>query len=57
MEEIRNTHKFWWGNLKGRNYSEAVNIDVKIILKWTKGNKVGGSGLHVAQDRTGLELS
>jgi hypothetical protein len=26
--------KFWSGNLKGRDYSEDLGIDGKIILEW-----------------------
>jgi hypothetical protein len=25
---------FWWGNLKGRNHSENLGVDGRIILKW-----------------------
>jgi hypothetical protein len=33
MEEIINTHKIWWGILKGRDNSEDQGVDEKIILE------------------------
>jgi hypothetical protein len=29
--------KFWWENLMGRDHSEDLGIDVRIILKWILG--------------------
>ena len=40
---------FWWGNLRVRYYSEDVNVDVRILLKWTM---VGGvEWTHQMHDR------
>jgi len=32
-------------NLNGRDHSEDLGVDGKIILEWIWGNKVGGCGL------------
>jgi hypothetical protein len=29
--------KFWWDNLKGRDDSEDLGVDGKIILEWILG--------------------
>jgi len=34
MGENRNTHRFGWGNLKGKDYFEDVGVDGRTILKW-----------------------
>jgi hypothetical protein len=34
MGEIRNKYKFLMGSLKGRNHTEEMGVDGKIILKW-----------------------
>jgi hypothetical protein len=32
----RETHtRFWWGNLRERDHFEDLDIDGRIILKWT----------------------
>jgi hypothetical protein len=34
MGEMKNTYKFWLKNLKGRDHSEDLDVDRKIILEW-----------------------
>jgi hypothetical protein len=44
---------FWLKNPKGRDYSEDLGVDGKIILDWVLG-KIGWDGvdwMHLAQDR------
>jgi hypothetical protein len=33
MEEVRNAHKYWLENLKGKDHSEDPDTDGKIILE------------------------
>jgi hypothetical protein len=33
MGEMRNAYKISWGNLKGRDHSEGVGVDGKILLE------------------------
>jgi hypothetical protein len=43
--------KFLLGNLKGRDYSEDIGIDGKIILNRSYGNRWEGvDWMHLAQD-------
>jgi hypothetical protein len=32
-----NAYKYWLGSLKGRVYSEDIDVDGRIILKWIVG--------------------
>jgi len=32
--ELTNAYKFWLKNLKGRDHSEDLDVDRKIILEW-----------------------
>jgi hypothetical protein len=34
MGEIRGVYRFWWGNLRERDYLEDPGIDGWIILRW-----------------------
>jgi len=36
-EETRNSTKFWFGNLKGRDHLVDLDIDGRIILEWILG--------------------
>jgi hypothetical protein len=31
---LKNAYKFWSENLKGRNHSEDLGLDMKLILEW-----------------------
>jgi hypothetical protein len=45
-------HKqFWWENVTGRDHSEDLGVDGKIILEWILGTWVGRCGLDLFQDR------
>jgi hypothetical protein len=33
-EEMRNVQKFWSKNLKGRDHSEDLGVDRRIIEEW-----------------------
>jgi hypothetical protein len=35
MGEMRNAYKIWLESLKGRDHSEVLGVDGRIILKWT----------------------
>jgi hypothetical protein len=52
-EEVRNSTKFWLGSPKGRDYSEDLGVDGRIVLKWISG--ILGFGcvdwIHMAQHR------
>jgi hypothetical protein len=41
--------KFWMESLKGRDHSEDLSVDGRIILKWVLGRE-GVDSIHVAQD-------
>jgi len=44
--------KFWWESLKGRDYSEDLGVDGKIILEWILENQWDDMDrIHLAQDR------
>jgi len=43
---MRNTHRIWFENLKGRDHSEDKDVDGKIILKYILENTV-----NIAQGR------
>ena len=32
--EERGKARFWWGNVKGRDHSECLEIDERVILNW-----------------------
>jgi len=34
MEEMRNAYKIFVGKPEGKNYSEDLGVDGKIILEW-----------------------
>jgi len=44
---------FWSGNLKGRDHSEDLGIDGKIMLEWIleKGGLECVDWMHLVQDR------
>jgi hypothetical protein len=42
----------WWGNLKERDYSNDVDVDGMIILKWII-NRMGGCGLDLSVSEYG----
>jgi hypothetical protein len=44
---------FWSESLKGRDHSEDLSVDGRIILKWILEEKgwEGMDGIHLAQDR------
>jgi hypothetical protein len=44
--------KFWLGSLKGKDNSEDIGIDGRIILKWIL-NRVGGCGLNSTGSKIG----
>jgi hypothetical protein len=49
---VRNAFTIRSENLKGRDHSEVLGIDGKIILEWILGEKCGRCGLiHTAHDR------
>jgi hypothetical protein len=37
MKTIRNAYKYWTENLKGRDNSEDLGIDERLILEWILG--------------------
>jgi hypothetical protein len=37
MGEMRNSYEIWSENLKGRDNSEDLDVDGKIILEWILG--------------------
>jgi hypothetical protein len=37
MGGVRNAYKILFGNLKGRDHSEDLHVDGKIILEWILG--------------------
>jgi hypothetical protein len=39
MGELRNTYKFLVGKHKGRDYSEDLSVDGRIILDWILGKQ------------------
>jgi hypothetical protein len=41
MGEMRNAYKILVGNLKGRDYSEDLGVDRKILLQWILGKQGG----------------
>jgi hypothetical protein len=43
MRNMKNASLFWLENLNGRDHSEDLGIDGKIILEWILG-KQSGSG-------------
>jgi hypothetical protein len=38
---------FRFENLRGRDYSENLGVDRRIILEWILGNRVGSCGLDI----------
>jgi hypothetical protein len=42
---MRNSHKIFVGRREGRTHSEDLDIDGRIILNVSKGNRVGGYAL------------
>ena len=47
---------FWWGNLRERDYSDALRIDWRIILEWIlkEIELEGVDWIYLAQDRDRL---
>jgi hypothetical protein len=43
--------KFWLENLKGRNHSEDLGVDGRIILKWISNKMESVDWIDLAQDR------
>jgi len=41
--------RFWWGNLRERDYFYHLGIDGRMILKWIEGRK-GVDCIHLARD-------
>ena len=41
----RGAQRFWWGNLRERDYLEDVGTDGRIILKWIFRRGLGRNGL------------
>jgi hypothetical protein len=50
MGDMKNAHKFWSENPKGRDHSKELGLDGKTILEWILGKRVGSCGL----DSSGL---
>jgi hypothetical protein len=51
MLEMRNT-KVWMENAKGRDHTEDLGVDGKIILEWMLGKQwVGVDWIHLTQRR------
>jgi hypothetical protein len=53
MEEMGNITVFWLVNLEGRDHSEDIGVDGKVILQWIVG-RLGWEGvywIHLAQNR------
>jgi hypothetical protein len=48
MEEIRNAYYILVGKPEGKNHSEDLGVDGRIILKWILGKGVNWT--HLAQD-------
>jgi hypothetical protein len=40
MGEMRNAYNFWLQNPKGRDHSEDLGVDERIILEWILGELV-----------------
>jgi hypothetical protein len=40
MEEMRNAYKIFVGKPEGKNYSEDLGVDGRIILDWILENRV-----------------
>jgi hypothetical protein len=47
MEETRNAYSILVGNLNGKDHSEDLGVEGKIIFEWTLGKQVGRCGLVV----------
>jgi hypothetical protein len=41
MGDVRNAKKNWLENLKGRDHSKDLGVDVRIILEWILGKESG----------------
>jgi hypothetical protein len=44
---MRNAYNIWLEGLKGRDHSEDLGVDGRIILEWILG-KYGGTGLDAS---------
>jgi hypothetical protein len=42
MAENRNTYRIWWGNLKEKDHLYDLDVDGRLILKWTSKYIMGG---------------
>jgi hypothetical protein len=52
MGQMRNSYKILVHYLKGRDHSQDLGIDRRIILEWMSETRVGGCGLmYLAHDR------
>jgi hypothetical protein len=49
MEEVRNTYEIFVEKLEGKNHSDDLGVDGRIILEWILGWDV--EWMHLAQDR------